>query len=252
MRDQIYFDDFEHFDLIVFNSKNGVAVNARDKSVLTFKRIGGVWVGFQFAMSDVSHIECIAVSPEKLITAGGRGLHGAGEGLGSALRNTIHKSRAKGQTGIKLHLRSLDTPSIFLVMPLEQQRNSAFEGLSRILEGHQVSGKMHQLPPHVREELRRPSEQEIRKREARKYALSLSTKAGLAMFGLAVIATTLTLTYLWMQGLLPTGNNIRLRIILGDIAGVTFGLLCIWFTAMYAINSWLRYFRLSRSADRTV
>lgn len=241
MSGQIYLDDLENFELAVFNSKSGVAASYEDRVLVTFRRISGEWSALKIDLSDVSGVENITVTPEKLLSTGGRNLNDSGAALGSALRNSIHKNKANGQTGIKIHIRSLNTPSVFLNMPNEHQRTSTFEGLNQFLSGEEVSGKMQLIPPQVQKELTRPTETEVKKRNARNMALRLSLKSVLALLMLSLLATTATLTYLWSIGKLYSGNSLRNTI--DGLFGETLAVLFVWFVALYLLNSTRRYLK---------
>ena len=246
MSGQIYLDDLDDCELVILNSKGGLAANSKSNKLIIFKRINREWISQCFDLSDVSRVENITSSPDKLFGTSGRGLHSAGEGVGTALHNAFHKSKSKRQTGIKIHFRSLDIPSVFLNMPIDTQRLSAFEGLNQFLDGGHVSGKLHQVPLHVRGELKRPTASEINRRQRRQSAFALSTKMGLILFGLAGLATLATLAVLLQQGTLHLANTTHLRSILGDVIGETALILFVWLSVLYVATSSLRFLRASR------
>lgn len=203
MSGQVYVDQFKSDPIVLFDVRSGFAINPKANTLRIFdKAPNGEWTHQLLQASDIRRIERIALTPDEFMAVGYSGAKAIGAGIGAAMRNSIERKKAAKGTGVKLYLRSVETPTVFVSIPDDARREAAYEALNQIIEGNAPNGEMRNIPESVYKAFHRPTAEEIaqeefkaERRERRLQALKPSWKT---IVGINVVAAIAIWPTLWV------------------------------------------------------
>ena len=224
MEQQLYIDDFEHDDLVVFGKSKGVSINLELQRVLLFQRSPQGWIEEEFKLGDLRGVTERITEADQIYMIGGGGARGIGQSIGAAARNSLENQKAKKTTGIELQIRSTDTPRFFLNILDPSYREASLEAFRQVLEDGKMERPFRRIPKDVTDAYYRPTEEDLAEAtatEVRKGLRRSRTKLGLKDYIFIVVAT------------LPAWAIYRLTVLSGlsrfeDILFETRGFLVIW------------------------
>lgn len=243
MTEQLYLDDLEGYELLVFDSNHGFAASTKDKRIIIFKRDGGRWLDIPFDTHEVSAIRTITVTPAEYVAMGGSGMHAAGQSLGVGLKNRQAKSQAAKKTGIRVQTRTLEFPSVFVPYPDIEFREQLVAALGQFINGGPLSGEMKIIPPHVRDQLTRPTARQTERNTGRGQAFHLSPKSGMAMVAFALMCAALTMVGLWMAGVI-TQRDLDIQALRTEVVYLSGSVIFLgWLVTTYLLTSAVRWMR---------
>lgn len=156
----MFLDEFETDQFTLFGNVSGISISTDKRRLITFFKADGAWLHKSISWDEIRSVVKETLTPNEFIHMGGGGARGVGEGIGTAIRNSVEKSKAKKASGIALELKSIDTPRLFLSFPEESDRNRVFEAVRQFLEGD-LSGTYQKIPTSVAKKLRRPTVEEV-------------------------------------------------------------------------------------------
>lgn len=156
----MFLDEFENDQFTLFGNVSGISISTDKRRLITFFKADGAWLHKSISWDEIRSVVKETLTPNEFIHMGGGGARGIGEGIGTAIRNSVEKSKAKKASGIALELKSIDTPRLFLSFPEESDRNRVFEAVRQFLEGD-LSGTYQKIPTSVAKNLRRPTTEEV-------------------------------------------------------------------------------------------
>lgn len=157
MTDQLYIDDFERDPIVLFDRYFGFAINPKTNTLRIFRKVdSGTWKHQCFDLGMLRKIERISLAPAEFTSFGG----GVGGAIGMALRESMERSKSAKGTGVRIYLRSVDTPSVFVSIALENLE-AAYEALNQVADGETPNGAVRFIPPAISQVFYRPTAEEI-------------------------------------------------------------------------------------------
>jgi len=150
--DELFIEDFENDDVVYFRKNIGLAINIRKQSLLLFERVRGEWFDATLPLSDLRHASEIKVqAAEYYRLSSSRGARGIGEGVGMAIRNSSEQSKARRETGVELHFRSVERPSFLINIVDNRERAQLREALRQAISDGKMVTPFRVIPNDVRE-----------------------------------------------------------------------------------------------------
>jgi hypothetical protein len=190
----IWLSDFENDDLIYFTKDVGLSINLRNRTLLLFQKANGEWFEVKLPLGDLrGATEVTGVADEYYPGTQLGGTRGIGQSIGVALRNSMEQAKAKRETGIALHLKSIEQPTLFMQILDAEERKKLMEALRQVLEDQHMRSPYRNISDDVREaytpltqaDLDGIAAQEQRaKLRATKTRIGLRGHIGVLMFGL--------------------------------------------------------------------
>lgn len=157
MTDQLYIDDFERDPIVLFDRHFGFAINPKTNTLRIFRKAdSGTWKHQCFDLGMLRKIERIELAPAEFTSFGG----GVGGAIGMALRESMERSKAAKGTGVRIYLRSVDTPSVFVRIAAEKLE-AAYEALNQVADRETPNGAVRSIPPAISQAFYRPTAEEI-------------------------------------------------------------------------------------------
>lgn len=142
-------------DYAVVRKTGGLAIRNDTSTLMIFlKERDGSWT-----MIEAGHEDCRDVSliePDAIIKSPaylGRGLLASSESVGNSagtgIANVLAKRKAKKGSGLRIRLKSLDHPEVFIPIPEDVSRVQAFEAVSQFFEMGKVEGRKIDFPHYM-------------------------------------------------------------------------------------------------------
>ena len=186
--------DFADDDLIYFGIDRGFAINLAHQSLLLFHRVNGEWLNEKLSLGDLRNAtETVGHADEYSSQNQFGGARGIGQSIGVAMRNSMEKSKAKRETGITLHFRSIQRPTLLINILDSNERKKLMEALRQALTDQHMRSPYRVIPDSVREAFSPLTPEEIEEMEAKarfaeirtvKTKIGVLGYLGVLMFGL--------------------------------------------------------------------
>lgn len=147
----VSYDQLQKHQFVLITKTGGIAVDEAEDSLIVLVKDGRNWKSDKFALSTIRNVENIKeeyTAPHHLPSR----VQGAGGRIGAGLRDDLEHRKAKKNTGLRVSLKSIEKPTVFVNMADDTARSRSFEALSLALEGN-LSGQRFQEIPHWAKDL---------------------------------------------------------------------------------------------------
>jgi len=166
--DELWLSDFENDDLIYFGFDRGFSISLANQSLLLFQRINGDWYDERLSLNDLRNAtETVGHADEYFSQNQFGGARGIGQSIGVAMRNSLEKSKAKRETGITLHFRSIQRPTLLINILDSNERSKLMEALRQALNDQHMQSPYRVIPDSVREAFTPLTPEDIEEMEAK-------------------------------------------------------------------------------------
>ncbi|WP_208347472.1 hypothetical protein [Pseudaestuariivita rosea] len=157
----LFLEDFEHDDLVYFRGNVGFSINIKKQSLILFEKVNGLWEDAVLPLSDLRKTTETVPSTDDYYYLHSGGARGIGGSIGLALKNTVEQSKAKKETGIVLHFRSIERPTFFLHLVDSHERSQLMEALRQVLSDGMMRQPYRIIPDEIKDIYRQLTDDDI-------------------------------------------------------------------------------------------
>ncbi len=178
----LWISDFADDDLTYFGLDRGFSINLASQSLLLFQRINGSWLDERRPLNDLRNAtENVGYAGEHFVQNQFGGARGIGQSIGVALRNSMERTSAKHETGIVLHLRSIERPTLLINIVDTTERKKLMEALRQALTDQHMQSAYRVIPESVRTAYTPLTQEDIAEMKAKEHRAKIraeKTKIG--------------------------------------------------------------------------
>lgn len=142
--------DVSKFQIGYISARSGFAVDPDSNKLVIFSRPHETraWRQSVFDINDMRSVDSVVIEPKVFYASSGGGLSSAiGQSMGIAMANKREREKAALGTGILINIRSIDTPSHFVNIFDDGEREKVLEALTQICETGSVNGRFNNIEP---------------------------------------------------------------------------------------------------------
>ena len=137
-------------DLIIFEADKGIAIKLSEKIIKFFELRPLGWV------TEEANLNIVRGFSEDVWEGGrttnirdGNGARAIGQGVAEAIVSAQNSKKARSLTGIKLKLRSTDTPEFLISIQDGNLRKSIIEALHQVFQDKELIDPFHHMPESI-------------------------------------------------------------------------------------------------------